>query len=191
MTITDLYSILPVLVLVVWALFLLLSDLWLSKHAPAVTPALAVVGLLLALASSLFLGGRSNTGFGGFILVDGFSSFLQPLFAVTGILAIGLAFDYLKRLKINHGEYYTLILFSTSGMMLMASAGDLIMVFLSLELLSIPLYIMASMAHGRPESEESGLKYFLLGTFASGFLLFGIALVYGATTSTNLARSPR
>jgi len=186
MTITDLYSILPVLVLVVWALFLLLSDLWLSKHTPAWTPILAVVGLLLALGSSLFLTGKSMTGFSGFILVDGFSNFLQPLFAITGILAIGLAFDYLKRLQIHHGEYYTLILFSVSGMMLMASAGDLLMVFLSLELLSIPLYIMASMAAPRLESEESGLKYFLLGTFASGFLLFGIALVYGATASTNL-----
>ena len=68
----------------------------------------------------------------------------------------------------------------------MASAGDLIMVFLSLELLSIPLYILASLAYPRPESEEAGLKYFLLGTFSSGFLLFGIALVYGATTTTNL-----
>ena len=162
MTIIDLYSILPVLVLVVWALFLLLSDLWLAKHAPAVTPVLAVIGLLMALGSSLFFVEKSMTGFGGLILVDGFSRFLQPLIAVTGILAIGLAYDYLKRFKINHGEYYTLILFSISGMMLMACVGDLIMVFLSLELLSIPLYVMASMAHEKTESAESGLKYFLL-----------------------------
>jgi NADH-quinone oxidoreductase subunit N len=186
MTIIDLYSILPVLVLIVWALFLLLADLWLSKHFPGWTPILAVVGLLASLAASFFLAGQSMTGFGGFILVDGFSNFLQPLFAITGILAVGLAYDYLKRHQINHGEYYVLLLFSISGMMLMATVGDLIMVFLSLELLSIPLYIMASMAYPRPESEESGLKYFLLGTFASGFLLFGIAMVYGATTTTNL-----
>lgn len=186
MTIIDLYSILPVLVLIVWALFLLLADLWLSKHFPGWTPILAVVGLLASLAASFFLAGQSMTGFGGFILVDGFSNFLQPLFAITGILAVGLAYDYLKRHQINHGEYYVLLLFSISGMMLMATVGDLIMVFLSLELLSIPLYIMASMAYPRPESEESGLKYFLLGTFASGFLLFGIAMVYGATTTTHL-----
>jgi NADH-quinone oxidoreductase subunit N len=186
MTIIDLYSILPVIALVVWALFLLLADLWISKHIPVLTPILSVVGLLLALASLFFLAGKTMSGFGGFILVDGFSNFLQPLFAVTGILAIGLAYDYLKRLGINRGEYYSLILLSISGMMLMSTAGDLIMIFLSLELLSIPLYIMASMAYPRPESEESGLKYFLLGTVASGFLLFGIALVYGATTSTNI-----
>ncbi len=186
MTILDLYSILPVITLVVWALFLLMADLWLSKHAPVWTPILAAVGLLASLAASFFLAGKSMLGFGGFILVDGFSNFLQPLFAITGLLAIALAYDYLKRLNISRGEYYVLLLFSISGMMLMACAGDLIMVFLALELLSIPLYILASMAHPRDESEEAGLKYFLLGTFASGFLLFGIALVYGATTTTNL-----
>jgi NADH-quinone oxidoreductase subunit N len=186
MTIIDLFSILPVIVLMVWALFLLIADLWLSKHKPGWTPVLAVVGLLLALAASVFQAGGNSSGFGGFILVDGFSNFLQPLFAITGVLAIGLAYDYLKLHDMHRGEYYILILFSISGMMLMASAGDLIMIFLSLELLSIPLYIMASLAYPRLESEEAGLKYFLLGTFSSGFLLFGIAMVYGATTTTNL-----
>jgi len=186
MTITDLYSILPVVVLVAWALLLLLADLWLSKHKPVFTPILAVIGLVLSVAASITLADQHLSGFGNSIIVDGFAAFLQPLFAITGILAIGLAFDYLKRLKIGRGEYYVLILLSISGMMLMASAGDLIMVFLALELLSIPLYIMASMAYPRLESEESGLKYFLLGTFASGFLLFGTAMVYGAATTINL-----
>ena len=97
MTIIDLFSILPVIVLIVWALFLLLADLWLSKHKPGWTPILAVVGLLLSLAASVFQAGENFSGFGGFILVDGFSNFLQPFFAITGILAIGLAYDYLKR----------------------------------------------------------------------------------------------
>ena len=185
MTITDLYSILPVVVLVAWALLLLLADLWLSKHKPVFTPILAVVGLVLSIAASITLSDQHLSGFGNSVIVDGFASFLQPLFAITGILAIGLAYDYLKRLNIDRGEYYVLILLSISGMMLMASAGDLIMVFLSLELLSIPLYIMASMAYPRLESEESGLKYFLLGTFASGFLLFGTAMVYGSTSTIN------
>ncbi len=188
MTITDLYSILPILVLVVWALLLLLADLWLSKHLPVVTPILAVVGLMLSAAASFVIFGQPLTGFDHSIIVDGFTRYLQPLFAITGILAIGLAYDYLKRLKINRGEYYVLILLSISGMMLMTSAGDLILVFLALELLSIPLYIMASLAYPRPESEEAGLKYFLLGTFASGFLLFGTALIYGATATINLSK---
>jgi NADH-quinone oxidoreductase subunit N len=186
MTILDLYSILPVLMLVVWALFLLLADLWLSKHAPVWTPILAAVGLLASLAASFFLAGKSMLGFGGFILVDGFSNFLQPLFAITGLLAIALAYDYLKRLDINRGEYYVLLLFSISGMMLMAQAADLITVFLALELLSLPLYVLSAFARPRADSEESGLKYFLLGAFSSGFVLYGIALVYGATGATSL-----
>src|SRR5206468_2539128 len=84
------------------------------------------------------------------------------------------------------GEYYTLLLFSAVGMMLMASAGDLIMVFLGIELLSICLYILSGFSRRRLESEEASIKYLLLGAFATGFLLYGIALVYGTTASTNL-----
>jgi NADH-quinone oxidoreductase subunit N len=186
MTLNDIYSILPAAILIVWALILLLADLWLSKHAPVVTPILAVLGLIASIAGSVLYTGTVASGFGGFILVDGFSRFLVPLFAVTGIFAIGLAYDYLKRMGIQRGEYYTLLLFSISGMMLMASAGDLVIIFLSLELLSIPLYILSGFASSKPASEESALKYFLLGTFASAFFLFGSAFLFGATATTNL-----
>ncbi len=187
MTLIDLYSILPAAFLIVWALLLLLADLGFSKRTPWMTPILAVVGLLGSAAASIFFVQPDLVGFGGLILVDGFSNFLTPLFALTGVLAIGLAYDYNKRQNIAHGEYYTLLLFSISGMMLMARAGDLIMVFLALELLSIPLYVLSGFATPKAHSEESALKYFLLGTFASGFFLFGTALVYGATRTTNLA----
>jgi len=88
-------------------------------------------------------------------------------------------------MNLARGEYYALLLFSISGMMLMASAGDLILVFLALELLSIPLYVLAAFARPEARSEEAGMKYFLLGAFASSFLLYGVALVYGATGSTS------
>ncbi|KAF0110033.1 MAG: NADH-quinone oxidoreductase subunit N [Chloroflexi bacterium] len=186
MTLIDLYSILPAATLIVWALFLLLANFWFSKRQPVWTPILAGAGLLASLVVSIFFTGKPMAGFGGFILVDGFSNFLTPLFAVTGIFAIGLAYDYLRRMGIQRGEYYTLLLFSISGMMLMASAGDLIIVFLALELLSIPLYVLSGFAHPRVDSQESALKYFLLGTFASGFFLFGTSLVFGAARTTNL-----
>ena len=186
MTLNDLYSILPVAVLVVWALLLLLADLWLGKHKPVWTPILAVFGLLASLTASLIFTRQPMSGFGNFILVDGFSNFLIPLFAVTGIFSIGLAYDYLKRSGLQRGEYYILLLFCVSGMMLMSCAGDLIIIFLALELLSIPLYVLAGFAYPKPESEEAALKYFLLGTFASAFFLFGTAMVYGATQTTNL-----
>jgi NADH-quinone oxidoreductase subunit N len=88
---------------------------------------------------------------------------------------------------LERGEYYTLLLFSVTGMMLMAQAADLIVVFLALELLSIPLYVLAAFARPQAQSEEAGLKYFLLGAFATGFVVYGTALVFGATGSTNLA----
>ncbi|MCX6055534.1 MAG: NADH-quinone oxidoreductase subunit N [Chloroflexi bacterium] len=188
MTMLDLYSILPAATLVFWALFLLLVDLWFSKHHPVWTPVLAVVGLFISLITSVLISGKTSIGFNGMVLVDGFSNFLTLLFLVTGIFSVGLAYDYLKRMKIERGEYYVLLLFSISGMMLMATAGDLIVVFLSLELLSIPLYVLSGFAHLKADSEESALKYFLLGTFASGFFLFGTSLVFGATGTTNLTQ---
>jgi NADH-quinone oxidoreductase subunit N len=88
---------------------------------------------------------------------------------------------------IERGEYYPLLLFTVSGMMLMSLAGDLIVVFVALELLSLPLYVLTGFARPKPESEEGAMKYFLLGAFASGFLVYGIALIFGATGTTNLA----
>jgi NADH-quinone oxidoreductase subunit N len=121
------------------------------------------------------------------VIYDGFSFFLNILFLSSGLVGIALAFDYIKRLDIERGEYYVLLLFSISGMMLMAQANDLIVVFLALELLSIPLYVLAGFARPRMESEEASLKYFLMGAFAGGFVVFGVALVFGATGTTNLS----
>ena len=126
------------------------------------------------------------SAFAGMIIIDGFASLLQLLFLALGLIAIAMAYDYLRRREIARGEYYTLLMFSLSGMMLMASAGDLIVVFVSLELLSIPLYVLAGFARPKTESEESAMKYYLLGAFASGFLVYGIALVYGGTGTTTL-----
>jgi NADH-quinone oxidoreductase subunit N len=150
-------------------------------------PALAALGLLVTggLAASQF--GAQASAFGGMFTVDGFSAFITLLLVLSGLLAIALSTDYLKRMALARAEYYVLMLFSITGMMLMASAADLIVVFLALELLSIPLYVLAAFAHPEAKSEEAGLKYFLLGAFSSGFLLYGIALVYGATATTSLS----
>jgi NADH-quinone oxidoreductase subunit N len=98
-----------------------------------------------------------------------------------------LSYDYLTRLGIQRGEYYVLLIFSISGMMLMAMAADLIVIFLALELLSIPLYVLAGFARPRTDSEEAAIKYFLLGAFASGFVVYGVAIVFGATGYTGLS----
>jgi NADH-quinone oxidoreductase subunit N len=111
---------------------------------------------------------------------------VDALLLVSGLLGIALAYGYVQRMGIARGEYYTLLLFSVAGMMLMAQAADLIIVFLALELLSLPLYVLAAFARPQAESEEAGIKYFLLGAFASGFVVYGITLAFGATGSTSL-----
>jgi NADH-quinone oxidoreductase subunit N len=187
MTQTDLYTILPTIILIVWACVLLLVDLFIPKRRKGWTALLAALGLALTMGLALSQAYQSLTGFGGMIVLDGFSSFMSVLFLASGLLGIALAYDYLKRMGIERGEYYVLMLFSISGMMLMAQAADLIVIFLALELLSIPLYVLAAFARPRADSEEAGIKYFLLGAFATGFVVYGIALVFGAAGSTSLA----
>jgi NADH-quinone oxidoreductase subunit N len=187
MTRSDIYTILPNLLLVAWACLLLLVDLFIPKGRKGWTALLAAVGLAGALGITLAQAGMDLSAFGGMVVLDGFSSFLNALFLASGLGAIAIAYGYLKRMGLERGEYYTLILFSLSGMLLMAQAADLIIIFLSLELLSIPLYVLSAFARPRTESEEAGIKYFLLGAFATGFVVYGIALVFGATGNTSLA----
>lgn len=186
LNLNDLNTILPVLVTVGWAVLLLLADLFIPEKHKGWTALLAVLGLGADLGLTLSMRGRSETAFNGMAVLDGFTIFMDGIILVAGIAGIALAYDYLKRMKIERGEYYALLLFSIGGMLLMAQAYDLIVVFLALELLSIPLYVLAGFARPRPESEEAALKYFLLGAFASAFLLYGVALVFAATAHTDL-----
>ena len=184
MTSTDFLAILPVLLLVAWASILLLVDVFAKRTRLTFT--LAAVGILVDLIVALYQGGKNFSGFNGMVAVDGFTVFLNGLFLVSGFAGLALAYDYNRRMGLDRGEYYVLLLFALSGMMLMASAADLIVVFLALELLSIPLYVLAGFARPKADSEEAALKYFLLGAFAGGFVVYGIALVFGATGTTAL-----
>ena len=189
MTLTELNfsTIGPFTFLTVWACVLLLVDLFIPKERKGITALLAAVGLALTLGFTLAQIGTQQTGLQNMVVADGFSIFVNALLLVSGLLGIALAYGYVKRMGLERGEYYTLLLFSVTGMMLMAQAADLIIVFLALELLSIPLYVLAAFARPKIDSEEAGLKYFLLGAFATGFVVYGTALVFGATESTNLA----
>jgi len=187
MTQSDLYSILPLTILTVWACVLLLVDLFIPKTRKGITALLSALGLAVTLGYTFSQVGQEITGFNGMVVLDGFSTFVNALLLVSGLLGIALAYGYVKRMGIERGEYYTLLLFSVTGMMLMAQAADLIIVFLALELLSIPLYVLAAFARPKVESEEAGLKYFLLGAFSTGFVVYGIALIFGATGATSLA----
>ncbi len=187
MTQTDFYTILPVSVLIIWACVLLLVDVFISKERKGLTALLAAVGLALTMGLSLTQLGSNFSGFNAMVVLDGFSNFLNILFLLTGLLSVAVAYGYLQRMHIEGGEYYVLMLFSVSGMMLMSQATDLIITFLALELLSIPLYVLAAFARARISSEEAGIKYFLLGSYATGFVVYGIALTFGATGTTAFA----
>ena len=151
----------------------------------------SIVSLLLAfyVAWAAFLAGRSEVfdPANPIFQLDRFSALITAVIALAALLSCALAIAYLAELRINHGEYYALLLLATSGMMLMVSAIDLLTVFLGLELMSIPIYVLAGFDRRRLRSNESALKYFLIGSFASAILLYGMALLYGTTGSTAFA----
>jgi len=183
----DFSIILPLTILIAWACVLLLVDLFIPKDRKGITAFLAALGLALTLGFTVTQIGREATSFNGMVTLDGFSTFTSALILLSGLLGIALAYGYIKRMGIERGEYYSLMLFSITGMLLMTQASDLIIVFLALELLSIPLYVLAAFARPNLQSEEAGLKYFLLGSFSTGFIVYGIALVFGATGTTSLS----
>jgi len=186
MTALDFYAILPLIVLVAWATVLIVVDLFIPQDRKNWTVLLAALGLLGTRVLLSVLSRRQYIAFNGMLVVDGFADFLSALFLGSGLVTIALSHDYLKRMNIERSEYYILMMFSISGMMLMAMTADLIVVFLALELLSIPLYVLAGFARPRLDSEEAALKYFLLGAFAGGFVVYGVAMVFGATGTTSL-----
>lgn len=176
----------PALSLALGTCILLVADLFIPKGRKNLTAWLAIAGLVVSFVVNLFFYNRTEEALFGAFVADSFTGFVNIIVLLTAFLSILLSMDYLKRTGMERGEYYALILFSASGMMLMASANDLIAIFVALELLSIPLYVLAAFRHPDLKSEESGLKYFILGAFASAFFVYGAALVYGATGTTNL-----
>ena len=177
---------LPELVILVFALLILILEPILKGRAKEIIPHISWVGILLALLSVISLWNREGMAFNQLFLLDNFSCFFKIIFLSGAFLVILSSISYLKEEKIFHGEYFSLILFATFGMMLMASSLNLIVIFLGLEIMSLCLYILVGFRRYDLKSNESSMKYFLIGAFASGFLLYGIAMLYGATHSVNL-----
>ena len=188
LSINDWLSILPVLILSGWGMILLIVELFVPKERSALIGWLSMVGIVGTLIALALLGGQTVSGFSGMIVLDGMSAFIGAIGLIATLLTVWVSLNYNRDRGIERGEYYALLLFSTSGILLMAQATNLIVVFLGLELLSIPLYILAGFARPQLESEEAAIKYFLLGAFATGFLVYGIALTYGASGTTDIAR---
>ncbi|MCG9894537.1 MAG: NADH-quinone oxidoreductase subunit N [Fimbriimonadaceae bacterium] len=185
----DWLMISPVLLIMLTGLAALMVEILQPKRNNDLIIGVSLAGLVLTAVSILaqFGMGPGNT-FSGMVERDQTALVLQLLLVVICFVVFLFSEDYLRRRKIAWGEFYPLALWSTGGGMIMASTTNLLMIFIGLEILSIALYIMAGMARQEARSEESSMKYFLLGAFASAFLLMGIAFAYGATGSVDLAR---
>jgi NADH-quinone oxidoreductase subunit N len=195
---SELAFIAPELVLVAAALIVLLWDAWQTGPALESTdhpPGLAWIALAAIIVALVWNGrGGSGVGFSGMYVRDQMTRMVDLAALGGAAVTILLSPAYLARVRLPAGEYYALLLLSTVGAMIMAASGTLVMLFLGLEILSVPLYVLAGLARRSPRSQEAGLKYLLLGAFATAFFVYGIALIYGAVGSVELrqiAATPR
>jgi len=174
----------PELTLLVFAFAMLLVVPLTRKRA--ISPALSILAVIVSAYFVVASWNQQGNGYFGMVICDNFSLFCKLIFLLTCGAAVLISHDYLARRLIERPEYYALMLISTAGMMVMVSSPNLIVIFLGLEIMSLPLYVLAGYVRSNVRSTEAAAKYFFMGAFASAFLLYGIALVYGATGTTDL-----
>ena len=186
LNILNIKLIAPELMLALTALFLLLLDLMVRrKDIVAFT---GIVGLIASVYVNYRLGamGMSGSTLQGMFIIDGYSNFFKMIFYINLFFTILISLKYMVIEETSLGEYYALLFFATTGMMLMAGATDLIVLYLGLELMALSTYVLVGIIRKQVRSSEAAVKYFFLGAFSSAFLLYGISLVYGLTGTTNL-----
>ncbi len=181
-------AIMPETILSVVGMALLLINVFVPSEKKGYLAWLSLAGVIVTFFSVVSGWGNPQEGFSGSVLQDNFALFFKGIFLVAAALSVLITDQYLDREGCNHGEIYPLLLFATVGMMLMAAGTDLMTIFIGLEIMSICLYVLAGFNRDSLKSNEAGLKYFLLGAFSTGFLLYGMALTYGATGTTKLAK---
>jgi NADH-quinone oxidoreductase subunit N len=183
----DLIVVTPEIVVLFTALLVMVLDLFLVRGQKSRLAWPSLVGVLAAAGLSVYLRSGSTLVLQDMLIADRYALFLNLIILSAAALAILLSVEYAERTGLAQGEYYALLLLSTAGMMLMAAAINLMTIFLALEILSLALYVLVGLNRGEQRSSEAALKYFLLGAFASGFLLYGMALAYGQAGTTSLA----
>jgi NADH-quinone oxidoreductase subunit N len=177
---------LPALVLGVTGLVVLVLDLLPPHHRKDHLGVVGLGGVVACLLAALVLWGREERGFGGMVVLDGLSLFSTLVIGYGVGLSLLLSLDYVRRRGAESGEFYVLVVLAAVGRVIMAAASDLILIFLGLETMSLALYVLTGALRHRADAGEASMKYFLLGAFASGFFIYGVALVFGATGSTKL-----
>ncbi|HOT96163.1 MAG TPA: NADH-quinone oxidoreductase subunit N [bacterium] len=178
----------PQLLLLAAALLLLLLPLFWRGVRRELLAAIAVLGLAAAFAAAAGLWTRPGTGFNGMVTLDRFALAFDGIFLLGGLLAVLISLNRVEDEYVQYGDFYGLLLLAVAGMTILTATLHLIIIFLGLELLSIALYVMIGFRKMRVDSTEASLKYFLLGSFATGFLLYGMALIYGAAGTLDLQR---
>ena len=189
----DLRPLVPAAIVAVTGLVVLLAQAFTPKGKASPSVPLALLGLAAALGSVWVIATGPGRGavLAGALAADDFSLFFHALILGVAVLTVLLSPSYLRANGMDRGEYYALLLFSVVGMLGLVSSLELVSIFVALEIMSIALYGMAGLDRARPVSQESALKYFVTGAFASAFFLYGIALLYGATGSTSLEKIAR
>lgn len=187
----DLLRVLPEIVLTVGGTIAMVLEPLLRPEKKRRLGWLALAALLVALWATAVAHVFAGPAFRAMIVVDGFATFFRALVIVVGALAVLCSLNYLERERADSGEYYALVLFSVVGQCLMAASNELIMIFIGLEISSISTYVLAGYLRDDVRNNESAIKYFLLGSFATAFLLYGIAWIYGLTGSTDLSEIRR
>ncbi len=182
----NLQAIMPSLVLSAFGMILLLISVFSPRGKTSHVAWLSIVALIITGMVTLSGWNNPQAGFAGSVLLDNFATFFSMICIIAAGLTILMSDDYLKREDFPVGEYYPLILFTTAGAMWMVSGTDLMTIFLGLEVLSVSLYVLAGFFRDKVSSNEAGLKYFFLGAFSTGFLLYGVALLYGVTGTTKI-----
>jgi len=178
--------ILPLIAVAVGAIVILLVGARVEDEDSAGLGFLALVTLLAALVLAFFTLGQNRQAFGGALVIDDYAAFFAVIILIATAFTVAMSLSYVADTGLAGAEYYALILFAAFGMMLMAAAGDLIIIFLGLEIMSISIYALAGFVRRDARSSEAAMKYFLLGAFSTGFLLYGIALIYAATGTIRL-----
>src|SRR2546428_47604 len=179
-------AILPALVLSVFGIVAMVAEPFVGEPRKSRLGWLAFAGTLVAMLSLVPMSSNRGQWYSNLWIVDDYDVFLSFIFLLIAAITILTSVDYLRRENMNHPEFYALLLFATAGMLMMAGSNELVMVFIGLEILSIATYVMAGFRRTDLKSNESALKYFLLGSFSSAFFVYGVALIFGATRSTNL-----
>ncbi|RJP64881.1 MAG: NADH-quinone oxidoreductase subunit N [Candidatus Abyssobacteria bacterium SURF_17] len=189
--VVDFTAVYPEVVVTLVGLLVLAVDVFLKPERKTVLAVIALLGLFLALLVTLAYYPLDEVAFSGMVAADSFSQFFKLIFILSAAFSILMSPRYLQIFNINAGEYYELIMFCTLGMMVMVAGNDLVTIYIGLELMAISIYLMAGFQRDNPRSSEASMKYFLLGSFASAILLYGMSFFYGITGKTNLEEIAR